>query len=400
MDPVLDLGLNVRRYCVDRQDSDCSHDFWVPRHYGVLDVIGNGAFGVVCRAIDMDTRQDLAIKKIEDTFTHFTYAKRTLRELRVLRHLQHDNIITVRSVYFTGSVYDIEDVYVATDLMETDLGSVLRSGQHITEDHIQFFLYQILRGMKYVHSAGVVHRDLKPRNLLLNVNCDLKICDFGLAKAELTEEFLPGSAMTEYVCTRWYRAPEILCACRKYGAASDVWSIGCIFAELLCRRPLFPGRNTMDQLKLITSMLGPFSRSFFERIPDERCRRFVNSLQQVAQRQVQIDCSGSAREVLDCSLVLDPDGRLTVAQLIELDYLSAWHDPSDEPVTEPISLDEFEFERRAINLHALRQEIFKEALQYHPEVQFNRRANGFGYNILDYPLLAHGEVQQSSDEES
>ncbi len=113
----------------------------------------------------------------------------------------------------------------------------------------QYFLYQLLRGLKYIHSANVLHRDLKPSNLLLNANCDLKICDFGLARTTSETDF-----MTEYVVTRWYRAPELLLNCSEYTAAIDVWSVGCIFMELLNREPLFPGRDYVQQLRLITEV--------------------------------------------------------------------------------------------------------------------------------------------------
>ena len=107
-------------------------------------------------------------------------------------------------------------------------------------------MQQILRGLKYVHTANVLHRDLKPSNLLLNASCDLKICDFGLARTSNEKGF-----MTEYVVTRWYRAPELLLSCEDYSASIDVWSVGCIFAELLGRKPLFPGKDYIHQLKLI-----------------------------------------------------------------------------------------------------------------------------------------------------
>ena len=113
----------------------------------------------------------------------------------------------------------------------------------------QYFLYQLLRGLKYIHSSNILHRDLKPSNLLLNANCDLKICDFGLARTTSETDF-----MTEYVVTRWYRAPELLLNCSEYTAAIDIWSVGCIFMEILKREPLFPGRDYVQQLNLITQV--------------------------------------------------------------------------------------------------------------------------------------------------
>lgn len=114
---------------------------------------------------------------------------------------------------------------------------------------LQYFLYQILRGLKYIHSARVIHRDLKPSNLLLNANCELKICDFGLARPTAENDI-----MTEYVVTRWYRAPELLLNSTDYTAAIDIWSVGCIFMELLNRRPLFAGRDHMHQMCLVTQV--------------------------------------------------------------------------------------------------------------------------------------------------
>jgi len=114
---------------------------------------------------------------------------------------------------------------------------------------LQYFLYQLLRGLKYVHSANVLHRDLKPSNLFLNANCDLKIGDFGLARTTSETDF-----MTEYVVTRWYRAPELLLNCSEYTAAIDIWSMGCILGEIMTQQPLFPGKDYVHQLRLITEV--------------------------------------------------------------------------------------------------------------------------------------------------
>jgi mitogen-activated protein kinase 1/3/mitogen-activated protein kinase 6 len=130
------------------------------------------------------------------------------------------------------------------ELLETDLSSIIKSPQELSDDHCQFFLYQLLRGMKFLHSAHILHRDLKPRNLLVNSNCDLKVCDFGLARADLPNLTIRAAKMTDYVATRWYRAPEVLLSMKKYTYAMDVWSIGCIFGELLLRKPLLPGKDS------------------------------------------------------------------------------------------------------------------------------------------------------------
>jgi len=126
---------------------------------------------------------------------------------------------------------------------------------------LQYFLYQLLRGLKYVHSANVLHRDLKPSNLLMNANCDLKIGDFGLARTTTETDF-----MTEYVVTRWYRAPELLLNCSEYTSAIDVWSVGCILGEIMTREPLFPGKDYVHQLRLITEVWFWFGASNYDHV--------------------------------------------------------------------------------------------------------------------------------------
>ena len=113
------------------------------------------------------------------------FSLRTYRELKIQRLLDHENILSIKRILNPKDRASFNEIYVVTELMETDLSQIIKSNQPLSDDHIQFFLYQILRGLKYIHSAGIYHRDLKPRNLLVNSNCDLKICDFGLARADI-----------------------------------------------------------------------------------------------------------------------------------------------------------------------------------------------------------------------
>ena len=144
---------------------------------------------------------------------------------------------------------DFNEIYISQELMEADLHQIIRSEQPLTDAHYQYFIYQICRGVKYIHSANVLHRDLKPGNLLVNADCELKICDFGLARGYSDTPDPSGGFMTEYVATRWYRAPEIMLSFKSYTKASirfnvvDMWSVGCILAELLGGKPLFKGRD-------------------------------------------------------------------------------------------------------------------------------------------------------------
>ena len=209
-----------------------------------------GAYGVVCAAHDEVAGEAVAIKKISNAFEHATYTKRTLREIRLLRLLQHDNVIRLRTLLPPVKSDGFKDLYIISDLMETDLSSVIKSPQPLSDDHVQFFIYQVLRGVKFLHSSvpPVTHRDLKPRNLLVNSNCDLKICDFGLARGVDDSRT---QALTEYVVTRWYRAPELLVENSTYDQGIDIWSVGCILAECLGRKALLPGRDYLQQLRLI-----------------------------------------------------------------------------------------------------------------------------------------------------
>lgn len=155
--------------------------------------------------------------------------------------------------HLNSSLFESINSYVITELLQSDLHKIIVSPQHLSADHIKVFLYQILRGLKYLHSARILHRDIKPGNLLVNSNCVLKICDFGLARVEEPDQ---AKHMTQEVVTQYYRAPEILMGARHYSSAVDVWSVGCIFGELLGRRILFQAQNPVQQLELITELLG------------------------------------------------------------------------------------------------------------------------------------------------
>jgi len=380
--------------------------FEVSKRYTVLEPVGQGAYGIVCAAQDEQSSEHIAIKKIENAFEHITFTKRTLRELRILRHLRHENLIDVRSIFLPGSKEEFEDIYVFSELMETDLASILKSSQPLTDDHCQFFLYQILRGLKYVHSAAVIHRDLKPRNLLVNANCDLKICDFGLARVSFSDKEFQTCPMTEYVCTRWYRAPEVLCSWIDYTKAIDIWSIGCIFAEMLGRKPFFPGHNTQHQLQLIISFLGTPRVEELRKIPNDKCRKFIESLPNSSGKpfeDVFREASPTAIDFLHRTLQFDPDKRATVAQALQHAYLAQLYCPEDEPTRAPLDTSDFEFERRKINVKALREELFLEVMHYYPDKKdlyiAEQHQMGLTYTIGNYRLLAPGESQYSSDEE-
>eukprot|EP01032_Pedospumella_encystans_P034174 gene34174-38625_t len=162
--------------------------------------------------------------------------------------------------------------------MDTDLAQIIRSPQQLKEQHTQYFIYQLLRALEYLHSKNIVHRDIKPRNILVNADCTLKVADFGLARMYNKDGPESVVAITDYVTTRWYRAPEVIVGWSRYGAAIDMWAVGCIVAELISRSPLFPGENTMKQLGLIIRIMGAPSEGFVMRSQKALFRQYMLTL--------------------------------------------------------------------------------------------------------------------------
>eukprot|EP00249_Psilotum_nudum_P015110 c25172_g1_i1 orf=750-1886(+) len=324
--------------------------------------IGRGAYGIVCSAYNSETNEEVAVKKIASAFDNKIDAKRTLREIKLLRHMDHENIIVIKDILPPPIRKDFNDVYIVYELMDTDLHQIIRSNQALTEEHCQFFLYQILKGLKYIHAANVLHRDLKPSNLLLNTNCDLKICDFGLARKISETDF-----MTEYVVTRWYRSPELLLNSTDYTAAIDVWSVGCIYMELLNREPLFPGRDYVHQLRSITELMGSPADSDLNFVKSDNARRYLRQLpryqkQPLAEKFPRV--APLAIDLIEKMLAFDPNRRITVEDALAHPYLSNLHDVTDEPgCPTPFT---FDFEEHALTQEQIKELLYREALLFNP----------------------------------
>lgn len=190
------------------KELDFFTEYGEANRYKILEIIGKGSYGVVCAAIDTHTGEKVAIKKINNIFEHVSDAIRILREIKLLRLLRHPDIVEIRRIMVPPSSRDFKDIYVVFELMESDLHQVIKANDDLTREHHRFFLYQMLRALKFMHTANVYHRDLKPKNILANANCKLKICDFGLARVAFNDT--PTTVFwTDYIATRWYRAPEL-----------------------------------------------------------------------------------------------------------------------------------------------------------------------------------------------
>ena len=331
--------------------------FHIDSKYELIKSIGHGAYGVVVSARDESTGDKVAIKKVANAFEDLIDAKRILREIKLLRHFKHSNIIGLVDVQRPPSLSQFNDVYIVTDLMETDLHRVIYSRQVLSDDHIRYFVYQILKALKYMHSAGVLHRDIKPSNLLLNADCDVKLCDFGLARGVEDEEH----TLTEYVVTRWYRAPEIMLACATYTSAIDVWATGCILAELYGRQAVFPGNDYLHQLKLITDYVGTPDEAGLSFVTSARARKFMLDL----PRKSPVDWADTypsahrdAHDLLSKMLQFDPSKRISVDEALKHPYMSKLYTGREPVCDTPFEFDEEELEMSRSSIQTL---IYAEA---------------------------------------
>ncbi|KAH7420336.1 hypothetical protein KP509_13G002500 [Ceratopteris richardii] len=355
--------------------------------YQVLEIVGKGSYGVVCSAVDKQTGEKVAIKKINDIFEHVSDATRILREIKLLRLLKHPDIVEIKHILLPPSSREFKDIYVVFELMEADLHQVIKANDDLTQEHYQFFLYQLLRALKFIHSANVFHRDLKPKNVLANSDCKLKLCDFGLARVAFNGS---SSAIfwTDYVATRWYRAPELCGAFySKYTTAVDIWSVGCIFAEVLLGKPLFPGRNVVNQLELITDLLGTPPPDVISRIRNDKARRYLTNMRRKQpgsfyQKFPNID--PMAVKLLQKLLSFDAKDRPTAEQALADPYFKGLAKLEREPSSQPACRADFDFERRRINKEDVRELIYREILEYHPEM-LKQHVNSRGQSRFTYP---------------
>ena len=320
--------------------------FTVDERFEFIKQIGLGAYGIVISCLDKKTNNKVAIKKVPNAFEDLIDAKRILREIKLLRFFEHENIISLLDVPKPENKNDFNDIYIITDLMETDLHRVIYSKQELTDEHIQYFVYQILRATLYIHSSNVVHRDLKPSNILANKNCDLKICDLGLGRGGMTEpneeedkrqaELNADQPLTEYVITRWYRAPEVILCPSEYSKAVDIWSIGCIFSELLGRNPLFPGDHYLDQIQKIISVLGSPTKDDLNFITNSQAKEFVLKLPKRTKQQFSVlfqKANPVALDLLSKMLVFNPYKRYTIEQCLAHPYFEGLHNTEEEPIS-------------------------------------------------------------------
>ena len=365
--------------------------FTIDEKYEFIKQIGLGSFSAVCSCYDRKDNRNVAIKKVTNAFDDLEDARHILREIKMLSFFDHDNIVTLLDVPKPDNKNTYNDVYVITDVMETDLHRVIYSRQELTDEHIQYFIYQILRGTLYFHSAKIIHRDLKPANILANKNCDLKICDFGLDHCKIKDDdktvqnlidnpSLPIEYSNSIIyddskrelndknISKWYRAPEAILSPESYDKTVDIWSIGCILAELLGRQPLFPADNYLDELQKIISVLGSPSENDLEFISDQKIKSFVLRLAKRTKQSFNLMFSNAnpvALDLLGKMLTFNPKKRYTVEQCISHPYFEGLHDPEQEPTAD--STFDFSYDKDASSKEKLRNMIYEQSLHFHED---------------------------------
>lgn len=301
--------------------------------YEVRKRLGKGAYGIVWKAVDRQTGEIVAVKKIFDAFRNRTDAQRTFREIMFLQEFgDHPNIVQLLNVI---RAQNDKDIYLIFEYMDTDLHAVIKKGTLLKDIHKRYVMYQLLKAIKYLHSGNVIHRDLKPSNVLLDTDCVVKLCDFGLARSlNQVQEDSVNPALTEYVATRWYRAPEILLGSTRYTKGVDMWSLGCILGEMLLGNALFPGTSTINQIEKIMSAIPHPSSDDILAIKSEYGSSFIQRMllkPQVPVEDLLPSVPPDALDLLRGLLIFNPDKRLTADQALQHPYVARFHKPAKEP---------------------------------------------------------------------
>ena len=293
------------------------------QRYKKIEFLGEGQFATVYKAYDVETDTIVAVKKIKignKEELKDGINRTALREIKLLRELKHTNIINLMDVF--GQKSDISLVF---DFMDTDLEVIIKDINIVlTPGNVKSYMLMTLQGLEYLHNNWILHRDLKPNNLLVNGSGVLKIGDFGLAKFFGS----PNRIYTHQVVTRWYRCPELLYGARNYGQGVDMWAVGCILAELLLRVPFFPGDSDLDQLMRIFQVLGtPTEQSWpgMTGLADYiRFKPFPGT----PLRDIFTAAGNDLLQLLEQLLAINPLDRCTCEQALQLPYFSNKPNPT------------------------------------------------------------------------
>jgi len=281
--------------------------------YQKIEKIGEGTYGVVYKAKNRTSNEIVALKKIRLEAEDEGIPSTAIREISILKELQHCNIVRLHDVIHTD-----KKLTLVFEFLEEDLKKFLdRSPEGLNEHTIKRLLFQLLKGVQFCHERRVLHRDLKPQNLLINTKMELKLADFGLARAF----GIPVRSYTHEVVTLWYRAPDVLMGSRKYSTPVDLWSVGCIFGEMAGSRPLFPGTSDADQLTRIFKVLGTPTETTWPSMAElPEYRGQFEKIEGVFPEFPEASLSTEGKALLMSMLKFEPGHRVTAKDALSEHY--------------------------------------------------------------------------------
>jgi len=360
-------------------------DWRLPPRYEIRQLIGTGSYGHVVEAYDCHRNELVAIKRIARVFEDLIDCKRILREIAILSALDHDCVVRLYDICVPEDPRHYDELYIVLEICDSDFKKLFRTSVNLTETMVKTLLYNMLLGLKYIHSAGVYHRDMKPANCLVNQDCSVKICDFGLARAAHVHREPPrGSVLpsqetsptrgtgsvdsaaprrpvlrrqlTGHVVTRWYRAPELILLQPDYTEAIDVWASGCIMAELFAmhwenarhpteREPLFPGsscfplspdhktssnaagvqREHKDQLNAILGVIGTPGPAEIDELEGDEAKKYISCFPKRRAVDLQTRYPGTSAigiDLLKKMLQFNANKRITLAEALSHPFLA------------------------------------------------------------------------------
>ena len=298
--------------------------------YEVIGIVGEGAYGIVYKCRNKETNKYVAVKKFKETDDELVQ-KTMKRELAMLQMLHHENIVEFQESFVRKGDFFLVFEYVEKNLLEV----LEESPKGLSPKLIRSFVFQMCKAVSYLHKNNMIHRDVKPENLLIDENLNLKLCDFGFArKVKLNRENNNIDTMTDYVATRWYRSPELLLSGGIYGPEVDYWAIGCIMGELADGNPMFPGENEVDQLDCIIKILGNLPEDlvnmYYENpIYNEKELFRVKKPETLEKRYLGI-LSPTAIDFMKGLLQLDPNKRLNGDNVFKHKYFSIFMNNNEE----------------------------------------------------------------------
>jgi mitogen-activated protein kinase 1/3 len=332
--------------------------------YDFLGYLGRGATAEVYSAVSRDDQVPVAIRRISTNFFDPIAAKRILRELRILKALNHENITPLRDLRAPPSYSEFNVLSMVVERMDCDLRGAI-SVNEFTLEQRQHVILQVCLALKYVASANLLHRDIKPDNILINGDCHVKVADFNLSRIED-----PDSSMTEYVTTRWYRAPELLLSFISYDSQVDMWSLGCVLAEMITGTPLFEGKDPMDQINKVAEILGKPTENDLRDCLVERAREYIEMLPDFVPVPFEQLFPTSPPEEIDFLrnlLMWNPVERLSVGQALQHPYLCEIFDPTE--AADALPMEPFEFEGQDLEIEDLKRLLWEEVRAFHPEYE-------------------------------